>query len=62
MTDYAKTIAKTYNVGIMPGDEALSIDYGDVFKPVSTDKAESEMSIYRTLMLLDDTLALYPEG
>ena len=46
----------------MPGDEALSIDYGDVFKPVSTDKAESEMSIYRTLMLLDDTLALYPEG
>lgn len=62
MTDYAETIAKTYNVGIMPGDEALGIDYGGVFEPVSTDKAESEMSIYCTLILLDDTLALYPDG
>ena len=27
LTDYAETIAKRYNVGIMPGDEALSIEY-----------------------------------
>lgn len=62
LADYADTIAKSYNVGIILGDDSLKIDYGGVFEPVSTDEADSEMSIYRTLMLLEDTLALYPEG
>ncbi len=46
----------------MLGDEALNIDYGGVFKPESTENAESEMSVYKALMMLDDTLAVYPEG
>lgn len=62
LRNFADTIEEKYNVKIMLGDDAMSIDFGDVFEAESTEKADSEMSVYKTLMILDDTLAIYPEG
>ncbi|WP_028510193.1 hypothetical protein [Ruminococcus sp. NK3A76] len=62
LRNFADTIEKKYNIKILLGDDAMSIDFGNVFKAESTEKADSEMSVYKTLMILDDTLAIYPEG